>query len=111
VIARVWRGRTPAAKADAYAAYLARTGLVDYRATSGNRGVLALRRVEGEEAEFLLVSFWDSFEAVKRFAGPDAEKAYYYPEDEAFLLEPEPRVSHYQVFSGEPPKGSGASSG
>ena len=110
MIARVWRGRTPAAKADAYEAFLARTGLVDYRATPGNRGVLALRRLDGEEAEFLLVSFWDSFEAIKHFAGPDAEKAYYYPEDEAFLIEREPRVSHYQVFSGEPPAGSGAGS-
>jgi heme-degrading monooxygenase HmoA len=109
VIARVWRGRTPAAKAAAYEAYLARTGLVDYRATSGNRGVLALARIEGEEAEFLLISFWDSLEAIKRFAGPDVERAHYYPEDETFLLEMEPRVSHYQVFSGEVPEGSGSS--
>jgi heme-degrading monooxygenase HmoA len=82
MIARVWRGRTPAAKADAYAALLERTGLSDYRATPGNRGVLALRRVQGDIAEFELISFWESFEAIRRFAGGDEEKAFYYPEDD-----------------------------
>lgn len=99
MIARVWRGRTPAAKADAYAALLERTGLSDYRATPGNRGVLALRRVQGDIAEFELISFWESFEAVRRFAGADEEKAFYYPEDDDFLLEKEPRVAHYEVLA------------
>ena len=101
MIARVWRGRTPARKADAYAAFLGRTGLSDYRATPGNRGVLALRRVEGKTAEFVLVSFWDSFEAINAFAGADVEKAFYYPEDDSFLLEKEQKVSHYTVFTAE----------
>ena len=79
MIARLWRGRTPAAKADEYAAFLQRTGLADYRATPGNRGVLALRRLEGAEAEFLLISLWESLESIRRFAGPDVEKAFYYP--------------------------------
>jgi heme-degrading monooxygenase HmoA len=101
MIARIWRGRTPADKADAYAAFLERTGLSDYRATPGNRGVLALQRIEGDDAEFVLISFWDSFEAIKRFAGADVEKAHYYPEDDSFLLEKEEKVAHYRVFSDE----------
>lgn len=99
MIARVWRGCTPADKADAYAALLERTGLSDYRATPGNRGVLALRRIQGGVAEFELISFWESFEAIRRFAGPDEEKAFYYPEDDEFLLEKEPRVAHYEVLA------------
>jgi len=99
MIARVWRGRTPADKADAYASFLERTGLSDYRATPGNRGVLALQRIEGDSAEFVLISFWDSFEAIEGFAGADVEKAHYYPEDDSFLLEKEKKVAHYRVFS------------
>jgi heme-degrading monooxygenase HmoA len=99
MIARVWHGRTPSDKADAYAAFLGRTGLSDYRATPGNRGVLALQRIEGDTAEFVLISFWDSFEAIKGFAGADVEKAHYYPEDDTFLLEKEKNVAHYRVFS------------
>jgi hypothetical protein len=41
-------------------------------------------------------SFWESFDAICSFAGDDIEKAVYYPEDEAFLLELEPTVTHYE---------------
>jgi heme-degrading monooxygenase HmoA len=98
VIARIWRGRTPAGKADAYHRYLEATGLKDYRDTEGNRGVYVFRRIQGDTAEFLLVSLWDSLEAVKAFAGQDHERAVYYPEDDDYLLEREPTVSHYEVL-------------
>jgi heme-degrading monooxygenase HmoA len=98
MIARIWRGHTPAAKADAYSQYLTRTGLADYRSTPGNRGVFALRRVDGETAEFLLVTLWESLDAVRSFAGPDVEKARYYPEDDEYLLGREPKVAHYEVL-------------
>lgn len=48
-------------------------------------------------AEFLLISLWDSMEAVRRFAGDDAEKAVYYPADKDYLLTFEPKVAHYEV--------------
>ena len=99
MIARVWRGRTAASRAEEYLRFLEKTGFKDYRATEGNRGVLALRRLEKDSAEFLLVSFWDSFDAIRRFAGPEPEKAFYYPEDEGFLLEKEPLVAHYEVVA------------
>lgn len=35
--------------------------------------------------------------AIRAFAGEDAEKARYYPEDTDFLLELEPTVTHYEV--------------
>jgi heme-degrading monooxygenase HmoA len=97
VIARIWRGRTPAAKAEAYVEYLLATGLKDYRAVPGNRGVRVLRRIEGEVAEFLVVSFWESMDAVRAFAGADVDAAIYYPEDDAYLLEREPTVAHYDM--------------
>jgi heme-degrading monooxygenase HmoA len=105
VIARIWRGRTPAEKADAYLDYLRATGLKEYAATPGNRGVLVLRRVEGGVAEFLLVSLWVSVDAIKAFAGEDHERAVYYPEDDEYLLERETTVSHYEVLEapGSPP--------
>jgi heme-degrading monooxygenase HmoA len=99
MIARAWRGRTPVAKSSAYADYLNRTGVRDCRATEGNRGVTLLRRRNGDTAEFLFISFWESEEAIRRFAGDDWEKAVYYPQDEAFLLELEPTVAHYEVIS------------
>ena len=98
MIARTWRGRTPAAKSDEYMDVLQRTGLKEYAATDGNRGVLVLRRLDGDQAEFLLITLWESWEAIKRFAGDDVERSVYYPEDDAYLLEREAHVTHYEVM-------------
>jgi heme-degrading monooxygenase HmoA len=98
MIARIWRGMTRASDKDAYFEYLQKTGLKDYASVPGNRGVWVLRRVEQNTAEFTLISLWESWEAIK-FAGPDYEKAVYYPEDRIFLLQLEPQVGHYEVLS------------
>jgi heme-degrading monooxygenase HmoA len=98
MIARTWHGRVPTSKAVDYHQYLLRTGLADYTATPGNRGVQVLRRTEGEVTHFLLVTFWDSLDAIKRFAGDDYSRARYYPEDDDYLLEKEPFVIHYEVL-------------
>ena len=100
MIARMWHGVTAAERADEYLDYLTETGVPDYRETEGNRGVYVLRRIEGDRAHFLTVSFWESMEKIKGFAGPDPEKARYYPEDEEYLLDFEPGVEHYEVVAG-----------
>jgi heme-degrading monooxygenase HmoA len=97
MIARSWRGATKAQDAEAYLEYLHRTGLAEYGKTPGNRGVLGLRRIVKDRAEFLLISLWDSKEAIRQFAGEDVEKAVFYPEDARFLVERDDHVSHYEV--------------
>ncbi len=97
-IARLWHGAVPAAKGDAYAAYLRRTGVPDCRATPGNRGVQVLRRTVGDVEHFLFISWWDSLSAIRGFAGTDVERARYYPEDRDYLIELEPTVAHYEVL-------------
>ena len=101
LIARIWHGVTEAARADEYGDYLERTGARECRATPGNRGVYVLRRIKQYRAEFTFISLWDSFEAIRRFAGEDYEKAHYYPEDRDFLVELEPFVDHYEVIAGD----------
>jgi heme-degrading monooxygenase HmoA len=101
MIARIWRGQTDAAHADKYLAYLQETGVKEIRETPGNSGVRLLRRIADGRAEFIFISFWDSLDAIKAFAGPDIERAVYFPEDEAYLLELEPTVAHYEAFSYE----------
>lgn len=101
MIGRIWTGRTRATDADAYYQYLLATGLRDYAATPGNRGVHVLRRIDGDVAEFTLITFWESWDAITAFAGPNPEVAVYYPEDDRFLLNKEPHVTHYDVLSVE----------
>jgi heme-degrading monooxygenase HmoA len=98
MLARTWSGRTPASKADAYSEFLKTKGIQDYLATAGNRGVVVLRRDLGDVAEFLLISLWDSEDSIRAFAGEDVTKAFYYPEDDGFLLEFAPRAAHYEVL-------------
>ncbi len=97
MIARTWHGVVPASRADEYVDYLNKTGVPEYRATPGNLGVYVFRRIDGDQAHFLLLTLWESEEAIKQFAGTDMEKAKYYPEDAEFLLEMEPNVTHYEV--------------
>jgi heme-degrading monooxygenase HmoA len=98
MIARTWHGVTAAARANEYFAYLKQTGVPEYQATKGNQGVYVLRRIEGDQAHFLLLTLWESEDAIRRFAGSEMDKAKYYPEDEQFLLELEPNVTHYEVL-------------
>lgn len=98
MIARSWHGRVPATKADAYFAYLQQTGIADYHATPGNRGVFVLRRDEGDVTHYLITTLWESADAIKQFAGDEYTLARYYPEDDAFLLERERSVVHHEVL-------------
>jgi heme-degrading monooxygenase HmoA len=97
MIARTWRGATRAEDADTYLDYLHQTGLAEYRKVEGNRGVVALRRVADGKAEFLLISLWDSDEAIKKFAGEDIDRAVFYAEDDRFLVDRDNHVTHYEV--------------
>ena len=60
-------------------------------------GAYILYRSQGEKTEVLTLSFWDSLESVKGFAGEHEERAVFYPEDDRFLVERETAVSHFQV--------------
>ncbi len=98
MIARIWHGITTIDKADEFLEYMNETGVPDFQAKTGNRGVYVLGRLEGTQAHFLMISLWDSREPIAEFAGPDIDKASYYPKDQEFLLELEPTVTHYQVL-------------
>jgi heme-degrading monooxygenase HmoA len=98
MIARIWHGITSSVKAGDYVDFLKKTALPDYTSTPGNRGAFVLRRIDGERAHFLTLTFWESEQAIKEFAGQDMDKAKYYPEDTQFLLEFEPSVQHYEVM-------------
>jgi heme-degrading monooxygenase HmoA len=97
MICRMWHGRTPRTKADAYTSFLVQRAIPDYRSVTGNIDVAILRRDEGEITHFLTVTHWESEDAIRAFAGAELLKAKYYPEDRDFLMEFEPTVQHYLV--------------
>ena len=98
MIARIWRGSVRETDQDTYYEYLQKTGLKEYAETPGNRGVFTLRRIANGQCEFLLLTLWESWDAIRAFAGADYEKAVYYPEDDQFLIERGPKVEHYELL-------------
>lgn len=97
MICRIWHGRTPRAKADAYERFLEQRAIPDYRSVPGNLNVFILRRDEGDISHFLTVTHWESESVIRGFAGDELLKAKYYPEDERYLLEFEPAVQHFWI--------------
>jgi heme-degrading monooxygenase HmoA len=98
VIARIWRGWVETARADQYVAYIERTGIAEYRDTPGNLGAQMLTRDLGDgRTEVLTLSWWESLESIRGFAGDDITAAVFYPEDDDFLLGRETTVTHYAV--------------
>jgi heme-degrading monooxygenase HmoA len=98
MIARIWRGVVRESDKDVYYEYLQKTGLQEYAAVPGNRGVHTLRRVKDGCCEFVILTFWESWDAIRAFAGEEYEKAVYYPEDQRYLLEQLPFVEHYELL-------------
>ena len=102
-VIRIWRGATRAEDRDAYVEYLEGTGIADYLATPGNRGVQVLTRIEGDRAHFTILTEWESLDAVRAFAGDDAEVARFYPEDDRFLVARELRAEHHELAASRRP--------
>jgi heme-degrading monooxygenase HmoA len=103
MIARLWHGIVPVEKAAGYANYLANSdlGVRGYLAIPGNRGASLLRRAESSVVHFVLISYWESVESIRAYTGPDADRAQYFEFDRECLIDPEPKVVHYEVLSTE----------
>ena len=83
-IARIWRGRTTRAKADDYAEYLRREGVAPLQQKA--LGVQMFREDRATDSEFVTISYWESIEAMSRFAGPDPRRIHHLPRDAEYLI-------------------------
>ena len=97
-VARAWHGVVPLDKSDAYLELMRTIALGDYERVTGNQGAFVLHRTASDAAHFTMLTFWESLEAIARFAGRPIDRAKYYDFDPAYLLEMEPEVLHYDVY-------------
>lgn len=104
LIARIWHGRTPAAKAEEYTNYLYEAGIKKIQSIPGNRGVQMFRKIDAQYGDFTVISYWDSVDAIKRFAGEKYEETHNLPRDHEYLIDMEPRVKHLEVLVNDWPK-------
>ncbi|HWR91807.1 MAG TPA: hypothetical protein VN300_05245 [Desulfobacterales bacterium] len=100
MIARIWHGWTRSENAGAYEELLRNEIFpgIAAKKVPGYRGIRLLRRsTGGDEVEFVTLMWFDSWQAVKQFAGDDYELAVVPPKARALLARFDPRSSHYEL--------------
>ena len=84
-IARIWRGRVPAARADEYASYLYDAGIRPLEEKA--LGVQLLREDREGESEFVTISYWRDVASMSAFTGGDPTRIHHLERDPEFLIE------------------------
>lgn len=99
MISRIWHGWTTPENADVYESVLKNEILpgIQHRRIPGYRGIDLLRRESDRETEFITISWFDTWDAIREFAGPDYEQAVILPKDRVFLSRYDSQVQHYDV--------------
>jgi heme-degrading monooxygenase HmoA len=101
MIIREWRGRTERQRADAYPRHFRDRVLPELRQTAGFLGAELSRREAAGVVEFLVLTRWQSWEAIRGFAGADVAAAVVEPGAVAALTDYDPHVRHYEVLVDE----------
>lgn len=98
IVARLWRGQAEeGGKAEAYFEHITQTVFPSLARISGHRGAYLLRRKVDGRVEFLAVTLWESFDAIRAFAGTDIDRARIEPEARAALVEFDEFARHFEV--------------
>lgn len=98
MIARLWHGWTTRENADAYEALLRGEVLPGIHRVPGYHGAYLLRRDAGQEVEFVTLTLFESWDAVRAFAGPDLEAAVVPPAARKLLARFDARSVHYDTL-------------
>ncbi len=100
MIARIWEGRVPSDKCEAYLRLMREIAIPDYQRTNGNLAAWCLWADEQETTLVKMVTLWVDENAIRQFAGPDILAAKYYEFDREYLIEMSQNVVHYQAYAG-----------
>jgi heme-degrading monooxygenase HmoA len=100
LIGRIWHGWTTSKNADKYESLLKEetfSGIAD-KEVPGYKGIQLFRApLHDDEVEFVTVMWFDSWDAVKQFAGEDYERAYVPAAAREVLARFDERSRHYEI--------------
>ncbi len=97
MILRMWRACATVEKSAEYIEHATERVFPALGAIKGHRGAYLLQRAVDGAIEFVVLTLWDSMEAVRRFAGVKPEKAVVEPEARAVLTAFDEYVTHFEV--------------
>ena len=98
MIARHWRGLAKPEFASAYIEHLRQQTFPALRSLHGFKGLSIRRRRYDIGTEFLVISEWESEEAIAAFAGTDIERAVVPDAVRRMMVEFDTRARHYEVI-------------
>lgn len=97
MILRLWKGRTTPDKADAYEHHATGVVFPKLRGIPGYLGGRVLRRrTAAGQVEFLVLTEWVSWDAIRAFAGDSPEIAVVEPAARAVLADFDEQVLHFE---------------
>jgi heme-degrading monooxygenase HmoA len=99
MIQRHWKGLAKRGEVKNYIRHLETETFPLISAISGFVKASILQRSTGDGVEFLIVTVWESMEAIRKFAGDDPEAAVVPGVVKGMMLSWEERVKHYEVVS------------
>jgi heme-degrading monooxygenase HmoA len=97
MIARFWTAKIAQAHARVYTDHLKSQVLTTLRKVDGYIGTKLLERETSDGVEIVVITFWQSLDAIRKFAGPDLEKAVVSDDVISLFLQYDQRVRHYKV--------------
>ncbi len=97
MIARFWMAEVAKGRAHIYADHLKSRVLPELKKIDGYRGAKLLERETSEGVEIVVVTFWKSLDSIRKFAGPDAERAVVSDDIVSLFLRYDQSVRHYEV--------------
>jgi antibiotic biosynthesis monooxygenase (ABM) superfamily enzyme len=100
VIARLWHGWTSRENAAPYERFLREHMFPSMQSVPGFLGAELLRRDDGDEIAFVTITRFESYDAVRAFAGDDYERAVVEPDARALLSRRDESSEHFEVAIG-----------
>jgi heme-degrading monooxygenase HmoA len=97
MISRIWHGWTKAQHANVYEDMLRAEVLPGIKRVKGYQGAYLLKRIVGDEVEFITITQFDDIDAVRRFAGEDYTRAVIHPAARKVLTRFDERSEHYET--------------
>ncbi len=97
MIARSWTAEATPASAVRYLQHFRQKVQPVIASIEGHRGAYVLKRTLGEGVEIVIITLWESMEAVRKFAGDDPDVAVVTSEARAILTRFDEHVVHYEV--------------
>lgn len=97
MIARYWRGLVKRERADSYVEHLQSDTLPQLVHLAGFQDAKVLRRDLPQGVEFLVVTFWESLDSIRAFAGNDVESAVVPPKARDMMIEYDLKSRHFEV--------------